>query len=377
MGADGFDSVPFRSHFPALKNFVYVNTPAAPPGARPILDALRAAESTWEEGGFTWRMWEEEAHATRPLFGELIGGAGAESIALLPSLSEAAATVALSLPAGRIVVGENEFRSNFWPWLANEARGCEIVRVAPAQGAVSTESLIDAIIPGTLLVTVSAVQSSNGYRVDLEAVAERVRQVDAQLFVNLTQYLGALQFDIKRVRPDYVAAHGYKWMLAPRGATWLYVRPDRLERMTPLAPNWKSSRDPYSSYYGGDIDLAATAAKLDASLAWFPWVGARAALDLLLSLDREAVESRCLELAGAFYEGARERGFELATREMASQIVSVRVRDPDAVLARLHEQRVVASLRDGRLRVGFHAFNDLSDVDACLQALGRSARSGP
>lgn len=377
MPAATFDAAEFRSLFPALKNFVYLNTPTAPPGSRPVLDALRRAATTWEDGAFTWRGWEEEAHDTRPLFGDLIGGAPPESVALLTSLSQAAATVAHSLiggeDGGRVVVAEHEFRSNLWPWLTLAERGFEVVRIPAIDGVVSTDAYVEAITPGARLVAISAVQSSNGYRVDLAPIAERAREIDARLFLNLTQMLGALTFDVEDISPDYVAAHGYKWMLCPRGAAWLYVRPDRLESMQPLAPNWKSAADPYASYYGGDLDLAAGAHKLDASLAWFSWVGAKAALQLLLSLDRRAVERRCLDLAAAFRAGACERGFACVPEELPSHIVGLQIEDASGLRERLERHSVVASVRGGGLRLGFHAFNDESDVEAGLDALG----SGP
>ena len=363
-----FDLAGFRSLFPALTDVVYLNTATAPPACLPVLDALRRSEGAWERAVFSWRNWEDEAEATRGLFADLIG-APAGAVALLGSLSEAAATVARSLPAGRIVVGEQEFRSNLWPWLALGTGGRRIVQVAAQDGVVSTDSLVEAITPGTALVAVSAIQSSNGYRVDLEPIAERTRAVGARLFVNLTQLLGALRFDIEEIEPDFVAAHGYKWMLCPRGAAWLYVRPDRLEGMRPLAPNWKNADDPHATYYGGELDLATDARRLDASLAWFSWVGARAALELLVSLERSQVERRCLELTDAFRRDVTAAGFEVAPQGQPSQIVAIRVDDPDRLRRRLESERVVASVRGGGLRIGFHAFNDESDVDTCLRVL--------
>jgi selenocysteine lyase/cysteine desulfurase len=47
----------------------------------------------------------------------------------------------------------------------------------------------------------------------------------------------------------------------------------------------------------------------------------------------------------------------------------VRVRDPDAVTARLRSGRVRARVLGGRLRVGFHYFNNDADVTAALGAL--------
>ncbi len=359
------DLARFRALFPALERLVYLNTATVAPAASPVLDALRRAEAEWAGGEFSWQAWEREAHATRRLFAALVG-AGQNDVALRSSLADCAATVARSLRApGKVVVGEREFRSNLLPWLALRERGREVVQVPAVDGVVRTDALLAAIDERTALVAVTEVQSSNGFRVHLDAIAERCRAVGARLFVNLTQSLGALRFDSERVRPDFAAAVSYKWLLGPRGAAWLYVRPDRLAELEALAPNWKSVDQPYADYYG-DAPLATDARRLDASLAWFPWIGARAALDLLGRLDPLLVETRCLDLARKFRERVR---LPLVPEEAPSHIVGVHVGDPDAVKARLAERGVVAAVRGGDLRISFHAFNDERDLEAGLSAL--------
>ncbi|MGH2820150.1 MAG: aminotransferase class V-fold PLP-dependent enzyme, partial [Actinomycetota bacterium] len=236
-------------------------------------------------------------------------------------------------------------------------------------GVTPTRSLIEAIDGNTSLVAVSEVQSATGFRVDLRALSDRCRDKGARLFVNATQALGALRLDASEIPVDYVAAHGYKWLLGPRGAAWLYVRPDRLEELAPLAPSWKSVELPYDEYYGGPFEPAPDARKLDTSLAWFSWPGARAALELLDGFDAAAIERHCLDLARAFRDSAAARGMDLVPEEVPSQIVGVVAPDPDGLQVRLRERKVVAAVRGGFLRVGFHAFNDAADVEAALAAL--------
>jgi selenocysteine lyase/cysteine desulfurase len=363
----GFDS--FRELFPALDRVTYLNTATAAPGAIPILEALRRVQNQWESGEFSWQAWEADGEATRALFADMIGGRP-QDVALTFSVSEAAATVATSLPPGRVVVGEREFQSNLFPWLALRDRGFEVVEVPSVDGVVPTDALVGAIDERTVLVAVSEVQSSNGFRVDVAAIGERCHRVGARLFVNLTQALGALRFDVDRAGADYVTAHGYKWLLGPRAAAWLWVRPERLPELRPLAPGWKTVAEPYAEYYGGPLEPAPGTRRLDASLAWFSWPGARTALELLASLDAAAVEAYCLELAAAFRDEAAGRGFLLSPQEVPSQMFSVQVPDPYAVKDRLREHRVIAAVRADSVRLGFHAYNDRSDLRAALDALG-------
>jgi selenocysteine lyase/cysteine desulfurase len=369
-----------RSLFPALAGVTYLNNATSAPGAAPVLEAVRRAEDAWASGRFDWLAWEADAEATRPLFARLVGGRP-EEVALVSSFAEAAAAVAASLSPNprsggrRIVVGAREFRSNLFPWLDLARRGFDVVEVPASEGVVSTEAFCGALRPGTILAAVSEVQSTNGFRVLLAEIGDRCRQIGARLFVDATQSLGVLRFDARAAGADYVAAHGYKWLLAPRGATWLWARSDRLQELRPLAPSWKSVEAPFADYYGGPIEplLASTARRLDASLAWFSWVGARAALSLIASLDFGSVERRCLGLAAAFRGAALDRGFALAPAEVPSQTLALSVTDPEALRARLSERGVIASVRGSSLRLGFHAYNDESDVAAALDALDAPA----
>lgn len=364
------DAPAFRALFPALDSYAWLDTPGSPPLARPVGDALHAALDGWLAGDFDWLAWDHTPQDVRTLFARYVG-VDAESVALMGSVAEGAATVARSLPPGRIVVSEEEFRSNLFPWLHLDPATHEVVRVPARDGAVRTEDLAAACREGTVLLAISEVVSRDGVRADLAALRAATDQVGARLFVDSSQSLGALHLDVAAVRPDYVAVHGYKWMLCPRGAAWLVVRADRQSELEPLLPSWKSTPQPHG-YFGGSLALAPGMARCDTSPAWLSWIGAEAALRLHLRLDPAQTQRHCIALAQAFLEGAAERGAvpAAAANGNPSQIAVVHVREPDLVRQRLRAGRVKATMTGDRLRVGFHYFNDDRDVSRALAALG-------
>lgn len=362
----------FREMFPILERLTWLATQSAAPAATPVMAALREAIDGWARGDVSWPKRDSLAQLTRERFAALIPGAGSESVALLQSLAEAAATVAGSLPAGgKIVVGSHEYRSNFFPWLTAGRWGIRVEEVAMTQGALPSATLVDAIDEETSLVAVSVVQSWTGYRTDLTAVADACARVGARLFLDATQSAGVLRIP-PRVDPDYVAAHGYKWLLCPRGAAWLYVRPDRLAELHPLAPNHKSTRRPWSEFYGGPLELAPDARKLDMSLGWPSWAGAAAALQLLGELDPDEVEAHCLGLAGILRQGAQDRGLTCVPAELPSHIVGIRLHDCDRRVSVLADRGIRVTGRQRVLRAGVHAFNTVEDVERTLDALDSS-----
>lgn len=353
----------FRGLFPALRSAVWLDTPGLPPGAAPVTEALHEAVSAWSSGEVDWLAWDAAAADARPLFARLIG-ADPATVSTLGSLAESAATVAGSLPRGRVVVAAEEFRSNLFPWLARH----DVVAVPARDGATRVEDLVAALTGDTVLLAVSEVTSREGQRLDLAALREATDRVGARLFVNLTQSLGALRFDLAAVRPDYLAVHGYKWMLCPRGAAWLVTRPDRLGELTALAPSWKSTSPPHG-YFGGPMRPAEDAGRCDTSPAWLSWIGARAALRLVGSLDADRVERHCLGLARELTEQAARIGFRRVVSGPPSQIVVLRTENADRLAARLRARDIRATALGDRVRFGFHYFNDEDDVRTTLSVL--------
>jgi selenocysteine lyase/cysteine desulfurase len=124
-----------------------------------------------------------------------------------------------------------------------------------------------------------------------------------------------------------------------------------VSEMRPLLPGPQSAAD--HAYFGGPFRPAAGAARFDTSPAWLSWAGARAALELALSLPREQVEQHCLGLAAMFSAGARAAGAVPVSND-SSHIAAVRVTDPSQVLARLESAGIRAAALGDRLRVGFH-----------------------
>jgi selenocysteine lyase/cysteine desulfurase len=368
------NSVEFRGEFPALARIAWFNTPGVPPAASTVHAAVSRALDAWCDGSFDWRDWEADAEATRLAFARLLKSEP-QYVALMSSLADAAGTVAASLAAsarrGQIVVPAREFRSNLFPWTQLRDHGFDVRLIEIETERSWTETVIRAITPGTTLVAISEVQSATGLRIHGQAVLAQCRKIGAELFLNMTQSLGVLEGREWLGEVDYVAAHGYKWLLAPRGAAWLYVRPDRLRSLRPRAPNWKSVERPYSELYGSAA-YSSHASRLDASLAWLSWVGARASLELIESLDPRTTERHALSLAHGVRSVLERNGLAPVAEDAQTQIVSAIVRDADSLAFELGTAGVKASSRGGCIRFGCHYFNDQSDLDKLDHALAAS-----
>jgi selenocysteine lyase/cysteine desulfurase len=328
----------------------YLNTASYGLPPAPAFAALQGALEDWRRGRTSWEGWTESVAHARESFARLVG-ARAEDVTVGATVSELVGLVAASLPDGaQVLVPEIEFTSNLFPWLVQERRGVR-VRTAPL------DSLAEAVEPTTSLVAVSAVQSSNGDIADLAAIGEAALANGALLLVDATQACGWLPLDAADA--DFLIVHTYKWLMSPRGAALMTVRPERLDALVPVHAGWWSAREPYRDYYGPPLRLADSARRLDTSPAWFSWVGTAPALEVVERIGVDRIGEHNVALANRFRAG-------LGLEPRGSAIVSVDVEGSE----RLEAAGIRAAVRAGGLRVSFHLYNTPEHVDAALAALG-------
>ena len=367
----------FRAQFPALDDWVWLDTPGAPPGARPVIDRLEHALDEWLSGSFDWADWDSAADSARAQFARYTQ-VDPRSVATLSSLAEAAATVVRSVEPGKtIVVAEDEFRSVLFPALNHATSNSLDIDVVPrTPGRSRTDSLLDAIDGSTGLVMVSEVLTNDGERVDLDKICNAAHSNGALVFANLTQTLGVLRSDLSQHPADFVAAHGYKWMLCPRGTTWLVTDPS-LHELDPLIPSWKTVTP--QGYFGGPYTPSQSSSRCNSSPAWLSWIGARSALDVIERIPETSGREHCLELAATFEAAVRNLDFSILNCGAPSHIV---VAAPPAghevSAAALRERGIRATVTENKaVRVGFHYFNSLTDVDQAIDAIVDSITSSP
>jgi selenocysteine lyase/cysteine desulfurase len=326
----------------------WLNTASYGLPPRPAFEVLRAALDEWRVGRTSWEPWGESTVRARAAFARLVG-VHPDDVTIGSTVSQLLAPVAAALPAGtRVVAPDIEFTSNLFPWLV--APGVE-VRTVPV------DRLADSIDARTDLVAFSLVQSANGVVADYDGIVAAARAHGALVVVDATQACGWLPFDGDRA--DAVVVGAYKWLMAPRGSAFGYLSPALRDRLTPYAAGWYAGAEVHDSYYGPPLRLAATARRFDISPAWFSYVGAAPALELVEEIGVGPIGAHNVALANRFLAG-------LGQPPGDSAIVTVDVPGAEERLARAG---VRAAVRAGRVRASFHVYSTQADVDLALNAL--------
>lgn len=347
----------FAAEWPAARTG-YLNAASIGLPPRRTTQVLHAALDAWATGTVSAPDYDASVERARELYAGL-AGVPEPWVAVVPQVSVAVGLVAASLPDGaEVVCPLGDFSSVVFPFLVHADRGVRVRQVPLA-------ALADEIRPGTTLVTFSLVQSADGSIADAAAVCEAAARVGAMTCCDLTQAAGWLPVDAGAF--DVTVCGGYKWLCQPRGTTYLTVRPEVTERIRPVHAGWYAGESRWDSTYGPEMHLASDARRFDVSPAWFAWVGAVPALELLTEIGVETVHDHDVRLADLL----RTRlGLPVAGRAV------VAMPDPDGSAATaLRAAGCTVASRAGNVRLGLHAWNTEADVDLAARALGAAGAS--
>lgn len=232
-----------RHLFDVPDNVAYFNCAYNSPQLNESLNQLLAGARTkchpWERAPASFF---DDAETIRRLSFAIFGG-DADGYAVVPAasygLSTAARAVEPHLQSGdRILVIAEEFPSNVLPWKRTAQEAGAVLETVPyPEDGNWTQAVLGRIEMGVKVVAVSTCHWTNGAFIDLRPIGKACRDVNAVLVVDATQSLGAMPFPLDEVKPDFLVAAGYKWLLCPYGFSLLYVS-ERWRSARPLEESW-------------------------------------------------------------------------------------------------------------------------------------------
>jgi len=331
------------------------------------------------------RPWElapahfvEVLDEARGRFAALIG-ATADDIAVIPAVSYGMATAARNTrmaPGQRVLLLDEEFPSTIYAWRARAAEaGAEAVLLPRPRDDDWTGVVLDAIDERTVAAALPQCHWTDGALLDLTAISARLRAVGAVLALDLTQTLGAMPFDLGSVRPDWLVAAAYKWLLGPYSVGFMYVAPGR-QQGNPLEHNWmaREGSEDFSRLVHYREGFQPGARRYDvgepSNFALLPM--ASAGLAQILAWGLGAIQDTLTNLTADIVAGAEPFGYSAVARpRRAGHYLGLRRHGglPAGLPERLAAAQVFASVRGDALRVTPHLYNNEQDLRRLLEVL--------
>jgi cysteine desulfurase/selenocysteine lyase len=367
----------YRKEFPAAKRYIYFNHAAVSPLSTPVLEAMNAVSSGFLEKGV---LCEEKVFGTvesaRKGAARLIG-ARSDEIAFVKNTTQGVLLAAGGIRWKRgdnLVMPSIEFPANVFPWLGLEKRGVRVIFVKPRDGRITAEMLAAACTARTRCVTVSSVQFSNGYRIDLAALGRFCRGRGIYLHVDGIQSLGMLRCDVRKMGIDFLSTGGHKWLLGPVGTGFFYCRRGLLDELDVSNPGWRGVKNAWS-FFDHDPTPRADAARFEeGTLNLYGIVGLGASIDRFLEIGMANVERRILGLTETLEDGLRSRGYLIASPRERSERSGILCfshpkKKTEALYEKLGAARVIVSLRSESIRLAPHFYNTEKEAARLLDLL--------
>lgn len=367
-----------QAAFPIRARRVYLNNAAIAPASVPVIAAMdRFLADVRDHGDGHYLDWCRHADdVIKPKLAALVG-ARPDEIAFIKNTTEGLLQVANGLDwrdGDNVLVPDIEYPSNVYCWMNLARRGVGIRWIPSRDGRILVEDIAALIDARTRVVTLSAVQFSNGFRQDLQRTAELCRDRGVLLNVDGIQWVGALDLDLTRCPVDFLSAGGHKWLLGPIGTGFFFCRRAALDRLRPPNIGYHSvAKD--ADHLDYDLVFRPDAGRFEEALVNFPGLwGLEAAVDMVHELAPRRIEAHVLALGEILIEGVLARGYTVVSSRRPGErsgIVSFRhpARPSEEVHARLQAARVDVALCVGALRASPSVHNDAGDVQALLDAL--------
>jgi len=277
-------------------------------------------------------------------------GARADDLVFVPNATSGLNAVIRSLqlaPGDEVLTTRHEYGAVVRTW---EFVGARLVFVEP-------DELAGSIGPRTKAVSVSHITSPTALVLPVAEVCAAAREAGVLSIVDGAHAPGQIPLDLEALGADVYAGNCHKWLCAPKGAGFLWARPEHQDWIDPLVVSWG---------YGAGTSFAER----------HGWQGTRdpaAALTVPAAIEahRTFDLERCRRLAASFHDRLPPVGTTPAPQMWSSDIGTP---DPDALQRRLfdeHRIEVVVQEWEGRslLRVSIAPYNDETDVERLLDAL--------
>jgi selenocysteine lyase/cysteine desulfurase len=363
-----------RKQFPVTETKAYLNTAAAGPLSRNVAEAATTYYEQMLSGGDVyWDDWLAHREKVRRSIARFIN-AEPDEIGLTTNTSSGMNVIIDALEGeGEVISCELEFPVSTLPWMN---RRIPVHLVKAVAGELRFDDLRRAMTSRTGVISLSHVQFSNGFRINLDQLAQTMTH--HSLVINASQSAGVFEIDVKRMKIDALCATGHKWLLAGYGAGFVYLSRDLQARTRPAAIGWLSVEDPYAMR-NNEIHLRHdAAARAELGCPHFAGIFALgASVEFLMEIGTRDIQERALSLNRYLTQGLLSNGINvlspLGDETARSAQTLIAVESPALVVGQLAERGVIVTEKPQGIRVATNFFNSEEDIDRLLDAL-RSIR---
>lgn len=264
-----------------------------------------------------------------------------------------------------------------WNYYCQKA-GAKYVRQKISLPLVSKEIFIDEFFKGlsakTKAIFISQITSSTALRFPVKEICEIAKQKGLFTIVDGAHVPGHIELDLQQLKADVYTGACHKWMMTPKGCSFLYVKKEFQHLFDPLLVSWG-----YESAFPSDskfIDYHQMQGTRDFSA----FLTVEKAIAFMKQYNWSEVSAQCKALARDNYERfCKLLGTQPLcpfTEEFLGQMCSVKVHtnEPEKLQRHLFEKYkieipVMRHEEHMYMRYSIQGFNSQEDLDILYGAL--------
>ena len=379
-----------RADTPGTQNRIHFNNAGAALMPRPVIDAvIDYLRREGDIGGYETKA--ERAGHIEGVYDSVarLIGAGSDEIALAENATVAwqwAFYAQTFRPGDRILTTTAEYAANYLAYLQVAKRTGAVIDTIPDDeaGVLDPAALERMIDERVRLIAITWVPTNGGLINPAQAVGAIARRHGIPYLLDACQAVGQMPIDVQAIGCDMLTATGRKFLRAPRGTGFLYMRRDLIQRTEPamidlFGAEW-SGPDRYilrpdaRRFESWESDYAARE-------------GLGVAIDYALELGLDRIATRNRYLSSRLREGLADidgvKTFDLG-RELASIVTfAIDGREANGVAALLASQGInvsvsvpsstlMDSIKRGLpslVRVSPHYCNTVEEIDRLLDII--------
>ncbi len=146
-------------------------------------------------------------------------------------------------PGDEILATDHEYGAmdRTWNFFCKKS-GAKYIRQQITLPVQSKEHLLDEFWKGyndnTKVVFLNHFSSATALIFPVKEICDKARELGLITIIDGAHVPGHINLNISELNPDYYTGTLHKWMLAPKGSTFLYVRKELQDSLDPLVVSW-------------------------------------------------------------------------------------------------------------------------------------------
>ncbi len=371
-----------RTAFTVDRNIINLNNGGVCPSPRVVQDAMRRylEFSNMAPAYNMWRILEPQVESVRRRLAAAFG-CDPEELAITRNASEALEICQLGLdlkPGDEVLTTTQDYPRMITTWRQRERRDGIVLKMI--QFPVPPPSLDDlyqrferAITPKTRAILICQITNRTGQIFPVKQICRMARSRNIEVIVDGAHAFAQYPFRLADLDCDYYGTSLHKWLLAPHGTGFLYVRRSKIAKLWPLMPASAEMTDNIRKFEEIGTHPAANHNAIGEALTFHESIGVERKAARLRYL-RERWSRRLERLPNVkiltSYDPAQSCGLGL---------VSVRGADYNKLTGALWEKYnilVVSVVSDeyGGLRVTPNVYTTLEEIDTFCGAMEKETK---